>query len=257
MIRLILKKRHSTRWVRWGIVLFWLLALAPITSAPVIHSAELPPAVPVNVRATDGSYSGMIEINWDQPASYPAANYWLVFRSEENDVNTAVQVDYSSNTRSISMDVVPGVIYYFWVQACSAYGICSDFSEPDSGFAKVASSDPPSSNPSVPVNVQATDGTDRYLIVIEWRQPDNGESVNHWRVFRSEENDVNTAIQVDQSSNTRSFSDDVDSGVIYYFWVQACRFPEVCSDYSAPDTGYFGTPPPATDNVYYLPCILR
>ena len=236
MIRLIPNKLRIAWLGRRGIVSFLLAALASTASGPSFvytHTFDLTPA-PVNVRASDGTFPGRIEIDWDQPASDSTVNHWLVYRSTQPDAATAVQVDTSTNTHSISDDVIPGTVYNFWVKACTQQDTCSELSAPDSGYAGVISA------PEAPVNVRASDGMFSDRIEINWDQPASDPPINHWFVYRSTQPDAATAVQVDTSTNTHSISEDVIPGTVYTFWVKACTQQDTCSELSAPDSGSAG-----------------
>ncbi|NLG99000.1 MAG: hypothetical protein GX491_16710 [Chloroflexi bacterium] len=238
----------------WNVV-----SLSPVEGCPPSQPSETwaftaaqgpPPAVPVNVSATDGAYPpDRIIVTWNQPESDSLLEQWQVRRATEPDPDISVEVAAVLENTYVDTNATPGVTYYYWIEACSHADGCSALSEPDVGYA--------AERPPAPVNVRATDGTFPRRIDIDWDPPPSGPPVDHYLVYRATRLDKEYAVPFDESTNTHSISDSVTPGVVYYFWVRACAQGDNCSAYSEPESGYAGAQPVEVDEVFYLPCILR
>lgn len=129
-----------------GYMAWNVTAVHPVTGCPSSPPSEVwtfhayqhpPPAVPVNVQASDGAYPDRVRITWEQPPSDSELESWQIWRATEPDVETATEIAarYGDNPEHLDEDVVPGTIYYYWIEACSHADGCSEKSAPDSGFA--------------------------------------------------------------------------------------------------------------------------
>jgi hypothetical protein len=99
-----------------------------------------PPAVPINVQASDGKYPNRVELSWVQPISTSSLESWQIWRSTQPSLQTAREItalydENASHTTYMDEDVTPGTLYYYWIEACSHSDGCSNKSNPDSGFA--------------------------------------------------------------------------------------------------------------------------
>jgi hypothetical protein len=92
------------------------------------YQAPLQP--PANVQATNGAYANKIQITWE--SSYGATDY-KVYRSTNNDPNSASYIGGTSNLYYDDTSPVIFSIYYYWVKAHNGGGD-SNFSNGDPGW---------------------------------------------------------------------------------------------------------------------------
>lgn len=92
-----------------------------------------PPAAPVNVTASDGSFPDRIVIDWEIEDSYTMPMEFEVLRAESLDATERKRF-FAPEAPYVDTTVTPGVTYYYWVAACHLSRGCS-VSAPDSGFA--------------------------------------------------------------------------------------------------------------------------
>jgi hypothetical protein len=88
-------------------------------------------ATPMNLQASDGTYSDKIRLTWDIVAY---ASTYQVRRNTTNDFSTAATVAPTvSGTTFDDLTAVPMQTYYFWVRAENGFGY-SGFSSAESGY---------------------------------------------------------------------------------------------------------------------------
>jgi len=200
----------------------------------------LRPFKPTNLTATDGTLLDKVNLMWTQ-SEY--ATYYQVFRSPKNLPETANQlITNHVVTNFDDTTAEPGIIYHYWVKACSPAG-CSDLSLSDEGWKGYTVVPPPS-------DVLASDGEFQNKVRITWNRIGGAES---YKVFR---NFSDTTIGVYEFSDIitgNSFDDFTAAlGNTYYYWIQACN-NSGCSEYSASDSGYVQSMP--TSWNIYLPLL--
>jgi len=87
-----------------------------------------------NVQASDGETSQGVSISWNLKED---ATSYKIYRSEFDDVETAVVLVSTAGNFYTDTTVLLGHIYYYWVRPVNAGGICG-FGLSDSGFIKIA-----------------------------------------------------------------------------------------------------------------------
>ena len=90
-----------------------------------------------NVQASDGTIPQGISITWD---SKEDAMRYYIFRSESDNVETAVQIISVTGTAFDDTSVLLGHTYYYWIQPYNAGGR-GGLGTSDSGYKKIAVSD--------------------------------------------------------------------------------------------------------------------
>lgn len=218
--------------------------LAPVQ---VIIPANSP--APVNVAASDGTYSNRIFITWENPTDDQL--FYAVYRANVNNPEIAVRITPSTWITPLSYSdysISPGTDYYYWVKA-SRYntGIrSSDFSTVNAGWRQLG----------VPTNVQATDGQYSVRVTVTWTAPENA---THFRVYRSIINNPSLSTNISGASWIPGaiFHDlTAAAGSTYYYWVKAAMGSDGfrSSAFSNTDIGYiaFADAPvvTASDGIY-------
>ena len=136
------------------------------------------------------------------------------------------------------ISATPGILYYYWVTACSSAG-CSDFSISDTGWRKLL---PPN-------NVTASDGTYADKIVVSW---DSSVGTTSYEIYRADAANGTQSL-LDSTSGLTYDDTTATTGVPYYYWVKACGSTG-CSDFSSYDAGWRNFTPPtnviASDGTY-------
>lgn len=78
------------------------------------------PVDAVVVTATDGTSTNSVRLAW---ATISAAIHYDIYRSETDDVATAIIIARTSNTGYDDQTAVPETIYYYWVRAVNPRGV--------------------------------------------------------------------------------------------------------------------------------------
>ncbi|HHV06165.1 MAG TPA: peptidoglycan DD-metalloendopeptidase family protein [Anaerolineaceae bacterium] len=203
--------------------------------------ARIPiPAIPTNINASDGTSTEAVHVSWSGVEW--AINY-QIFRSDSI-AGSKTQIGGSETLTFSDSTITPGVIYWYFVKACSVNG-CSDFSVGDSGYAKIPI-------PSIPTYVSASDGEFIEKVHISWA---GVTWAVDYQVFRASSSD-GTKTQI-ATTSTPSFDDlTAVHGITYWYFVKACN-TSGCSDFSLGDSGYAAFPIPeeptdiaASDGTY-------
>ncbi len=93
-----------------------------------------PPAIPANLSASDGTELGAAHVTWDFTAR---ATHFHVFRNVTNYLANATNLSGNVGFGTYIDDSVESTnAYFYWVRAVNNVGT-SDFSNADSGFAKI------------------------------------------------------------------------------------------------------------------------
>jgi len=136
-----------------------------------------------------------------------------------------VNVSGNSSTSYDDTSAIPGLVYSYWVTACSGTA-CSDYSPSDTGYRSIAA----------PV-ITASDGTYADRVVLSWAALTGATS---YEVYRTDGITPPTApLPSPLAALTVKTYNDVsaDPGITYYYWVRGCR-GTLCGDFNAPETGY-------------------
>jgi len=184
-----------------------------------------PPAVPQNIRASDGTYTDKVVVELDSIEH--ATSYWF-YRScaagEDGD-----RISMMTSTRYDDTSAEPNINYFYRVKACNSAG-CSALSTYDIGYLQIQAS----TTLAPPAGVNATIETDYDKVTVTYRAVENATS---YKIYRSIMPAVDEGAYVG-SSETLSWEDrDKHEGMLNY-WVKACD-DSSCSDFSTMAVGKF------------------
>jgi fibronectin type 3 domain-containing protein len=194
----------------------------------------LPPAVPVGVSASDGTYTDKVQVSWT--ASSGATSY-NVYRASSA-VGTKTLLGGPASTTFDDTTATPGITYTYWVVACIDAN-CSDYSTSDTGWRKLLP----------PTNIQASDGTYTDKVRVSWTAVSGATSYKVYRATSA------TGTKVYRGTFTGTTFDDTTPtpGITYTYWVVAYKGTSN-SAYSTANTGWRKLLPPtsvlATDGTY-------
>lgn len=122
-----------------GIALCLLAMLLTATSVGcALFEETVPPPVPTNVSASDGTLPGRIQVSWDQ---HEKAKSYKVDRSMAAD-GTYSEIAEVTAPPFDDTDVVEGNLYWYKVRGCNGAG-CGNPSVPDSGYVRPSPPPPP------------------------------------------------------------------------------------------------------------------
>lgn len=93
------------------------------------YEVTVPPSVPTNLQASNGTYIDRVRIGWDWVSG---ATSYIVYRNTSNNSNGRIQIGSTSSSTYDDTSAQPGQIYYYWVRAQNSFGT-SDYSISDSG----------------------------------------------------------------------------------------------------------------------------
>jgi fibronectin type 3 domain-containing protein len=184
------------------------------------------PPEPVNVQASDGTFTDKVRVTWDAVSG--VTNYEVHRSTSEGGVKTLLGSPTGTSFDDSTADA--GELYYYWVKACNGPR-CSVFSDYDTGWQK----------PLPPESVQASDGTSTDEVQITW---DSSTGATSYKVYRAVSLVGTKTFRGSTSGTTFNDTSGVP-GMIYYYWVRACNGSR-CSDYSAYDTGWIKPTPPSS-----------
>ncbi|MBB1093057.1 trypsin-like peptidase domain-containing protein [Rhodopseudomonas palustris] len=91
------------------------------------------PAIPLNVFASDGSYTGKVRVSWEAVNS---ATSYQVFRCTSSSINTCGNGYVTSNSTYDDYSARIRTRYYYRVKACNTAG-CSDYSDYNTGYKRL------------------------------------------------------------------------------------------------------------------------
>ncbi|MCX6991792.1 MAG: PQQ-binding-like beta-propeller repeat protein [Kiritimatiellaeota bacterium] len=202
-------------------------------SASTNGSRPLP--APLNVQATDGTFTNKIGVSWDIE---PAATSYLIYRNMTNDSASASNIASTAANYVEDLIITRGAGYYYWVKSKNAYGI-SDFSVPDIGGTV----------PRAPKAVSASDGTAFSPVTVTWNVAVNATG---YEVYRLDAYAPWSLTTYWNASETIYSDITAQPGLRYYYWVKSTnQFGR--SELSGFDTGYRPLDPPyavaASDGV--------
>jgi len=179
------------------------------------RAAIMPPTA---VQASDGSYSDKVSVTWSPVAG---ATAYQVFYADAP-TGDRIALDSVIGTTAHHTSCAPGVVYYYWVKACTN-GLCSAYGESDSGWRTLPA----------PPAVVATDGTHAEWVHVTWPAVSGATS---YRIYYggSPAGDKQLA---GTSAITEFRHSAIRPGVTYWYWIAACA-GVTCSADSTPDTGW-------------------
>jgi Domain of unknown function (DUF362) len=179
------------------------------------------PAPPTNVQASDGTYMDKVQVAWT--ASSGATSYTIYRAASKRGSKTALgttpNTTYDDTTASV------GRTYYYYVKASNSYGT-SGFSGYNTGYLS-------DGKPSVPTNVQASDGTYMDKVQVAWTASSGATSYTIYRA--TSKRGSKTALGT--TPNTTYDDTTASVGRTYYYWVTGTNVYGA-SGFSTYDTGY-------------------
>ncbi len=179
------------------------------STCSIIDPGHAKVSPPLNVQATDGTFTNKVDVTWAPPANSAEVTGYKLYRSLTPELcSTLIQTVNSGATLNFSdTNVIPGTIYHYSLKSISNVGD-SDCSPIDPGHAKV----------SPPLNVQATDGTFTDRVNVTWNKPTVG-NITGYKLYRSlTPLACSQLVQTFNSSDTLSYSDlNVTAPTLYYY----------------------------------------
>ncbi len=135
--------------------------------------SEVP--APNTVDARDGLASNGIFVSWGE---IDAASYYKIYRSTSLNGNKVLLSGSFTSSAFADVEVSAGTIYYYWIRACNAQGVCSELSSPDSGFVRSETS-----NLLAPVNPDPEIGETGVSIRVGDLGWEDGGGANSYQVY--------------------------------------------------------------------------
>ena len=193
------------------------------TGQVVIGSADQPPAAPLNLQASDGTYTNVIAVRWDATAF---ADSYRLYRNTVSNSSTATAIGGVLTTNAYTdAAAVYGQTYFYWVTATNTHG-ASGFSAPDSGYLALI---------PAPTGLTASDGTYTDHVALAWTAV---AGAGGYDVYRSVTNSSAAALLLASNIVALNYNDaTVVQEQVYFYWVTA-RSGGNTSGFSAADSGY-------------------
>jgi fibronectin type 3 domain-containing protein len=192
-----------------------------------VGSLASPILAPAGLTATSGTACDTVRVNW---LPRVLANSYRIYRDiDDNPSGASLLDDIQSSMWSFDDDTaVPGVMYYYWVEAVN---ICST----GTPVLQAVAADGMSGNMVGPSGMNATGGTNCGYVEVSW---DNMPLANNYVVWRSETNDFATATAFDGTSSNVYQDETVEDKTLYFYWVTSDSQFCVGEDESAGVSGW-------------------
>ncbi len=151
---------------------------------------------------------GALELAW---RGVEGASYYRVYRGESPVVSAAKPLaGWQRDLNFVDADAVPGVRYYYWVEAAvdPAGGRAS-------GFVTALNNAVPLQKPLAPLVEEAAGNR----VLLNWSAVEGGR---YYRVYRAEREDIRIAQPLSNWQQDLDFADvSARPGVRYYYWLEA------------------------------------
>jgi hypothetical protein len=219
------------------------------SSSDTGYAAISAPSAPSNIIASDGTFSDKVRVTWGTPLSdfvvylplilkggtapAPFSIYYQVYRNTTNSTaGAAMLVDHHPGSPYNDTGAVPGTLYYYWVKACIS-GVCSGFSQSDSGYRSGEIT-----VPTAPDQVDASNGNYSDRVNLTWAA---SAGATYYKVYRHTLDNSSSATPLSENHSSSPYDDySAVTGTTYYYWVKACNSAG-CSGFSLSDTGWLNT----------------
>jgi len=198
------------------------LVLSPWSGTlSVTINHQTAPSPPTNVQASDGTYLDKVQVTWI--ASSGATSY-AVYRAASRR-GTKVAIGTTSDTTYDDTTASVGRTYYYYVKASNSNG-ASGLSAYNTGYRS-------DGKPSLPTNVQASDGTYVDKVQVTWTASSGAASYTVYRAASRR----GTKVAIGTTSDTTYDDTTASVGRTYYYWVTGTNVYGA-SGFSTYDTGY-------------------
>lgn len=184
---------------------YWICAYSDIAESAWSASASGWRAVASPaVSATDGTSLDKVTVTWTAATSAMSYEIW---RSDQPRSEFAEQIGTTNKLVWVDSNVVPGILYYYWVKSISAIDT-SAFESYDSGYVSTLP----------PTGVVASDGASLDGVSVTWEASDGANSYDVWR---AESDDVESAFQIAYNELETAYDDmTAVPGKYYWYWVR-------------------------------------
>ncbi|MDA0660367.1 MAG: hypothetical protein O3C60_16215 [Planctomycetota bacterium] len=166
---------------------YWVKANNPngtsVFSVPDSGAAMDVPRQPLNVSASDRTFSDKVQITWTAGNDVS----FEIWRSDTNSINTATQITTVGGSSYDDITAVVNRVHYYWVRGTNQAGNGA-FSISDAGMRFI--------DLAAPTGVTASDGTVANGIEITWNTV---PGVAQYEIWRSATNNVDTATRLPAS----------------------------------------------------------
>lgn len=217
---------------------YWVKALncAGTSSFSSVNSgyAAAAPSSPTGVAASDGTYTNRVRVTWNSTSGATGYKLW---RGTTNQSASANQIGSPSAASYDDYAVVPGSLYFYWVQATNTVG-ASALSSSNSGYAAAT-------YPASPSQIVATDGTYTNRINLVWTFVTNASGYEVWRGTNGASPSATRIAQVNVITNYDDYS--VVNARLYFYWIKSTNIHGV-GEFGSYDTGFAGAHPGVADN---------
>lgn len=204
------------------------IALSSIQGV-TIKRGENAPSTPLYVWNGNSNY--VLRYKASREAAYP----WIAIGTPSVGISTGQQ-----RTVTISF-LTAGLDFGTHVGRVTMEG--SDFEYGDAVTSQYAEVTVTVVGPTPPPTVNASDGTYRDRVAVNW--PSATDAVNGYEVRRGITNNSATSLLLATVGSTNFIDTTCYAGQTYYYWVRSINPYGYAGDYSAPDTGYRGIVPPS------------
>ena len=200
---------------------------------------------PVNVQASDGTYTDKVLITWNPPSGMPPTGYYIYRSATPSNPNpTYIGGRPGSGTYYSDTTATPGTTYYYKVKSCRDGYSNSYFSNENSGWRAQLVLNPPT-------GLAASDGTYTDKVRVTWSHPGSGATPDGYKIYRDGQliDTIGYLVQYDDPS--------ANPGTTYNYKARSYKSGYSDSGFSNEDSGWrnysLGEPNNGLNSAYNLP----
>ncbi len=177
------------------------------------------------VTATSGTFSDKIRVTW---TAMSGATGYRLYRSSTSNPGAATLLAESSSLLYDDTAVVPGMLYYYWVQGvnCATY---ANWSAVAPGYRALVP----------PMGFSASKGDYTSKVLLTWTAAEGAVS---YRIMRNTIADTNTATAIVETGATSYNDTTAVPGTTYYYWLISRKWRQVTNNlqsaYSSMNSGW-------------------
>ncbi len=196
-----------------------------------------PPLPPAAIAVTKGVATVYLTADW---TAATGATAYLVYTNVDDNFSQAGVATNTAGTSFAHSGLTPCRWYYYWVRATNEFGGRGEYTGSDYGWRVLAP----------PTSVSA--GTNGYTnILVAWAVGDtNTAFTTGHRIYRSETDNTNTAVEQASQAYTGTETSYSDQGIVrgkrYYYWIQAYNIYGASAFSAVSAAGSTPPAPPAT-----------
>jgi fibronectin type 3 domain-containing protein len=174
---------------------------------------------PKNI-SSDVNSTSQITVSWD---NVTGTNHYEIHRGTKKDASDRSEISSPTSTSYADTGLESNTLYYYWVKACNAQDICSEFSSVKSDKTQRELDSPENINLNINSSSQ---------IRVSWSEITQADL---YEIYRGTRSDASDRRKISSStSNTPYLDIGLTPNTTYYYWIRACNTKDnSCSAFSS------------------------